>query len=82
MPHFYFHMRTDQDLVLDDEGIELSDIGVAREEALKTAREIMAGKIRYGSDDFPDAVVIVDQDGKEIASVALLDALPSRLRGR
>jgi hypothetical protein len=82
MPRFYFHMRTDQDLVLDDEGIELPDIDVAKEDALKAAREIMARKIRYGSDDFPDAVVIFDQDGKEIASVALVDALPSRLRGR
>jgi hypothetical protein len=80
MPQFYFHIRTDGSLSPDDEGESFPDLAAAKEDAVAAAREIMAEDIRSHSDNIPDAIVITNKAGKELAVVKLLDALPRQLR--
>ena len=42
MPRFYFDMVANGDLSLDHNGVDLRDLGEAREEALRTAMEVAA----------------------------------------
>jgi len=42
MPRFYFDMVANGDLSLDHSGVDLMDLGAAREEALRTAMEVAA----------------------------------------
>jgi ketosteroid isomerase-like protein len=82
MPHYYFHLRHGSQLTIDDEGEDFPDDDTARAEALESVREILADKIRTQEADMPEAMVIADGDGREVASVAFADAVPTGLRGR
>ena len=42
MARFYFHVRTGDDLTEDPDGVELPDLAAAREEALRSAKDILA----------------------------------------
>lgn len=42
MPRYFFHIRYRDGLVLDPEGVEFPSIDFAREEAISSAREILA----------------------------------------
>lgn len=46
MPRFYFNMRIDGILVLDDDGTEFSDLDAAVEDAKAAARDLIAAQIR------------------------------------
>jgi hypothetical protein len=48
MPRYYFDIRDGDKLVEDAEGIELSDVAAAREEAVAAARELLAEHLRHG----------------------------------
>ena len=45
MGRFYFHLRADDELIRDDEGIDLPDFSAAQREAIWTARELLADAI-------------------------------------
>jgi hypothetical protein len=79
MPHYYFHLRHGFQLTIDDEGQEFPDEEAARVEALKAVREILADATRR-SGDAPDAMVVADESGSEVASVPFADALPKGLK--
>lgn len=40
MPHFFFHVRTPTDYVVDEDGVELPDIIIASQYARSTAKTI------------------------------------------
>ena len=81
MPHYYFHLRHGSQLTIDDEGQAFPDDDAARAEAEEAVREILAEATRNNG-DVPDAMVIADEGGREIASVAFADAVPAGLKGR
>jgi uncharacterized protein DUF6894 len=81
MPRYYLHIRNTDYMALDDEGTDLPDLNAARECALAAAREILAGLIRIGDEEWPESIVITDQSGTEIAAVPFRDALPAQRRG-
>jgi hypothetical protein len=80
MAMFYFHFRTGDEIAPDLEGFDLPDLHAAREEAIKSAREIVSCAIKSGRADPPDHIVIADHCGREVATVALADMVPERLR--
>jgi uncharacterized protein DUF6894 len=45
MPHYYFHLENGQ-ILLDDTGLELRDIAVAQNEALRASGEILRAGAR------------------------------------
>ena len=82
MPHYYFHLRHGSQLTIDDEGQDFPDDDAARAEAAKSVHEILAEEIRSKHDDVPEAMVVADEDGREVASVPFADAVPAGLKGR
>jgi hypothetical protein len=80
MARFYLHIRTGDDLEEDPDGVELPDVAAAREEALRSAREIVADSIRSAKEDAPDCFIVADANGRELATVPLRDVLPRNLR--
>jgi tRNA1(Val) A37 N6-methylase TrmN6 len=61
---FYFHLRTGDQLILDEEGQNLPDLFAARREAEKSARELLAEAIKGGKEKVADSFVIVDEQGQ------------------
>ncbi len=78
MSWFYFHMRMGDQIVIDQEGSDLPDPAAAREEALASARQILADAIRSGNEATPEAFVIADGEGRELETVPLTAVLPKR----
>jgi hypothetical protein len=73
--HFYFHVRTGDELLVDDQGQDLPDVSAAWHEAELAARQLLAEAIRAGKEP-PDAFVIADELGVEIDTVPIATALP------
>ena len=80
MDRFYFHIRTGEQLLVDQEGMCLPDTNAARQEALTAARHILADAIRSGNEDIPEAFVIADSEGGEIETLPFAQVLPNRLK--
>ena len=49
MPHFHFHIQENGRLIPDDEGQELDDAGIARQEAIATGASIARDAFIAGS---------------------------------
>jgi uncharacterized protein DUF6894 len=80
MTRFYFHVRRGEHIATDTEGTECADIGAAREQALSSAREILAAAIKAAKSGTPDCFIIADGSGRELMTVAFNEALPEGLR--
>lgn len=80
MVRFYFHIKEDGRMVLDDEGVDLPDVDAAKREALQCAREMLGDAIKAGKPTVPDALVIADEFGRVLAVMSLITVLPARLR--
>ena len=80
MAHFFFHVRTGEQLVHDPEGASLADLAEARHEALLAARDLLADAIKAGKERVPDAFVIADEAGQELDTVPLVAVLPKSVR--
>jgi hypothetical protein len=80
MGRFYFHLRAGDELTPDDEGIDLPDFSAAHREAILTAREVLAEAIKSGQREFPEALVIADEAGRELGIVSLATVLHEYLK--
>jgi hypothetical protein len=80
MGRFYFHLRSGDQIIADQEGSDLPDVTAARLEALAAARYILADAIRSGTENIPDAFVIADSEGLELDTVKFALVLPKSLK--
>jgi hypothetical protein len=80
MGRFYFHLRSGEKVIADEEGSDLPDVAAAQLEALAAARYILADAIRAGTENIPEAFVIADSEGRELETVNLAAVLPERFR--
>ncbi len=80
MGQFYFHIRTVDELLTDDEGQNLPDLSAARREAQLAARELLAEAIKAGKEEVPEAFVIADEAGLALEAVPLATVLPKALK--
>ena len=76
MRRFYFHIRENDKLATDDEGVDLPDLAAARREAELSAREMLADAIKSGKESVPDAFVIADEEGRTLETLSLSAVLP------
>ena len=79
MPIYYFQQQTGADITEDPEGSELADLQEARQEALRSARELLAHAIMF-SHSAPDRIFIVDGTGDELLTVFITEVLPSSMQ--
>jgi hypothetical protein len=74
---FYLHIYGPNCALEDDEGYELPNAEAAREEAIKSARELMAESLRFGRPMGRNCFFrILDEGGHTVADVPFADAIP------
>jgi hypothetical protein len=69
----------DQYVVEDPEGLELPSLQAAQEEALQGIRDVVAADIKGGHEVTLEAIIIADNQGRQLATVPLRAALPKGL---
>jgi hypothetical protein len=72
VPRYYLHIRSGDELIVDEEGSDLPDLEAAREETLLGARDMLVENFRAGEALDGDVVEITDEGGN------LLDTVPVR----
>jgi hypothetical protein len=80
MGRFFFHLSRGDAVIPDDEGSDLPDVSSAVREAQLVACDLIADALRSGKDEVPSAVIIADEAGRSIGTVALSTVLPRSLR--
>ena len=75
MPRYFFHVRQDKDFVEDSEGVECTDSGHAKAEAIEGACDLMAEHILKGLDVSDWSYEIVDEDGRLVMTVPFAEAI-------
>ena len=74
MPRFYFHIHND-DVTLDEEGQDLSDIEAARAMAIRSAREMICDEVRDGRVTLSYRIEVVDADEQPVLTVTYGEAV-------
>ena len=75
MPRYFFHVKHEAATMLDREGIELDDLGAARNEATTLARESMSERIRDGLPPDGRTFVVTDEEGRTVLTFPFMDAI-------
>jgi hypothetical protein len=81
MRRYFLHVRDGTSVIIDDQGIELPDLGAARQEALAAARQIMSQAVLKGEPLDGRVFEIADQHGTVLLLVPFSEALVARSRG-
>ena len=67
MPRFYFHYRTDDELIRDTAGSDLPDLDAAEHNAAALAKAIVERAVSTGGDTrMPRSIEITDAAGEEL----------------
>jgi hypothetical protein len=76
MARYFLHLRDGSDEVLDEEGIDYSDMNAVREAVVKSARDIMAGQIRdLGVLDLRFRIDADNEAGETVYALLFTDAI-------
>lgn len=75
MTHYHFNVHNGGGPVPDEEGRELSGPEVARMEALKGARSIIADEVMQGRLDLSGRIEVTDADGRLLFIVRYSEAV-------
>jgi hypothetical protein len=70
MPRYYFHLQNEQDLDLDDEGIELNDDREAIVTAVDTAERLRRGLLYRVDSLLPWKIYVANEAGNLVQDVA------------
>jgi hypothetical protein len=80
MPRFYIHFQNGDVIAKDDEGQEFSGLEQAKENALASAREILADNVKGEAKNPIRAVMIANADGQTVLTIPAKDILPEALK--
>lgn len=80
MTRYFLHLVDGDDVICDPEGSDLPGIAAAREQALLSAREILAEAIKRGTQRIPRFVVAVSEGGNEVAVIDVKAIVPLSLK--
>jgi len=81
MRRYFLHVRDGASLITDDQGMELPDLGAARQQALAAAREIISQAVLKGEPLDGRVFEIADEAGTVLLLVPFSEALVMRSRG-
>jgi hypothetical protein len=65
MPRFFFHLYDDV-IAQDEEGLDLPDVAAAREQALFSARALVAEQALLGSIKLRHRIEVEDENGRPV----------------
>ena len=77
VPIYYFNLFND-DLTVDDEGVDLADDEAARAHAIKEARVMAADTVLHGHLTRSDRIEFVDEVRKRVGTVRFDEAVDVR----
>jgi hypothetical protein len=80
MPRFYIHFQNGDVVAKDDEGQDLPGLEEARADAIVSAREILADDIKSNATNTLSAVLIANESGDTLVTIAAKDVLPEPLK--
>ena len=80
MPIFFIHARCGGEIVRDVEGQDLPGLEAAQAAATATVRELLADEIKHAKGTTLEAVIIADENGKELMTIRAKDILPDPLK--
>lgn len=72
---YYLNIRTDKELIIDDEGVDLPDLGDVAEEAEQAARDILADRIKHGERVDDGIFEILDLHGVTVMTMPIRSVL-------
>ena len=75
MPRYYFHIRKDDVLVNDPEGVEVAATESLEEEAIEAARDLLAQGDLQGLDRREWGYEIADESGTTVLTLPFADAV-------
>jgi hypothetical protein len=75
LPIFYLNIRDGDILIEDPEGQEFSSVHAAKDEAIHSAREMLAEKVRLGEVIDGQRIEIMDAVGDQVAVVPFKELL-------
>lgn len=83
MGQYFLHVATvTNGTIKDDEGVSLANLQAARDEALVSARDILADAILAVRDLDVEAIIVADKLGQELYRVTLTEVVPSQFKQR
>ena len=66
MPRYHFDVQNGTGLVLDEEGRELANLGIARREAIKGIRSLISAEVQKGTLDLTGQLTLRDANGRTV----------------
>ena len=75
MERYFFDFSECGRLFADEEGVELADLGAARDRAIQAARDVMCGEIRDGRLCLSCCINVHDAEGRLLLVVPFRDAI-------
>lgn len=73
MERYFFHLRKDDQLIVDEEGSEYENREIAQKAGYADAREFIANQIRAGQSVLPWSLEITASDGSLIEKISFTD---------
>mgnify|MGYP004546226913 CR=1 FL=1 len=76
MPRYFFHYRTDAELIRDTDGTDLVDLAAAERNAAELGRAIVDRAASFGEDcQLPRSIEITDAAGEDLLYVVFWGSL-------
>ncbi|MDP9812391.1 hypothetical protein J2W42_005261 [Rhizobium tibeticum] len=75
MTKYFFHLRTGNEIIEDEEGVDLDSAAAAHREAITAAREMLAEAVLQGNVVDGQVFEITDNTGRIIERLPLKEAL-------
>ena len=73
MPHYFFHVFND-DITIDEEGVELPDLAAARAQAVHAARGLICESVQKGHLNLDHRIEIADETDARRMTVTFREA--------
>lgn len=80
MPHYFFHVRRQDDSDPDAEGTSFDSLEAAKTDACNTLRELVAEELLAGRRSTLTAIEILDSKGNVLADISIDEAVIRPLR--
>jgi hypothetical protein len=75
MSRFYFHLRSREGLVEDEEGCDLERASEAQKVALRSARCVLSGDVASGILDLEQEIIVTDEQGRTVVQLPFGEAV-------
>jgi hypothetical protein len=73
VPRYYFHLHNEE-IVLDEQGMDMPNLAAARAQAVDDARDMICRSVREGHLNLDHRMEVTDEAGTVVVTVRFRDA--------